>query len=832
MDFNDPSLTDEATVRQFIQIISNHATSVINGGESTGVLQLFRINPLDEKVVVPSRFQLNDVEHMVQTALGDAAAGHNVYMEARTVRADLPCRKRGGIEDTAWVLGLVVDSDADKDRAGNVTAKPSLAVETSRGNYHLWYLFGHAILAAQARTIGEAIRKNTGADQDTGVITQCYRVAGTPNFPSASKRKRGRTSVEPTRIVEHTGRLWDPEELLAAFPPLSGKSRTKASQAAHSSIDDETTLPDELRELIRHGAGADDRSAVFHSVIAQLKKRRWSVDAITALLEKYPDGIAQKYATRMRGEVQRSYDKFDDDDVTTDSGNPATGALRVLRTIHIIAGQLPRLLTETEEALLATGMPVFSRAGTLVHPVVETIPAADNFRTTIARLRPFCADSLIDWIADTALFRRFDPKRNRWIDVDPPRQVVTSLLAREGRWAIPRVSGIITTPTLRADGSLLANAGYDVRSELYLLPGLELRAISEHPTRDQATAALNLLTDLLAEFSFTGPIDGAVALSGLLTALVRGSLATAPMYVIRAHTPGTGKSYLVDVIAIIATGRLCPVITAGKTEEETEKRLGSVLLSGAPIVSLDNCTHDLDGQLLCQLTERPLVKIRILGRSEMPECECHTTLFATGNNISLKGDMVRRGLTCNLDTLIERPELRAFKHDPLRQVTGDRENYVAAALTIIRAYLAAGSPAVCDSIGSYAGWSAMVRSPLIWLGQHDPVASMESSREDDPELADIRELFVLWIGHFDLNQRCTTSHIIEVACQLLPAGDFNRQPFKELLLRIAGDAKGTAVLPKRLGWWLRKISGRVVDGHRLSIGRVNKALACYWLSKV
>ena len=347
------------------------------------------------------------------------------------------------------------------------------------------------------------------------------------------------------------------------------------------------------------------------------------------------------------------------------------------------------MLTETEEALLATDMPIFSRAGTLVHPVVETIPAADGCKTAVARLRPFCADSLIDWIADVALFRRFDARRNRWIDADPPRQVVSSLLAREGRWTIPRVSGIITTPTLRADGSLLANPGYDARSELYLLPGLEPLTMPEHPTREQAVAALTKLTDLLAEFPFIGPVDRAVALSGLLTALVRGSLVTAPMFIIRAHTPGTGKSYLVDVIAVIATGRLCPVITAGKSEEETEKRLGSVLLSGSPIVSLDNCAHDLDGQLLCQLTERPLVKIRILGRSEMPECECHTTVFATGNNISLKGDMVRRGLTCNLDTLSERPELRSFERDPLRQVMGDRKSYVAAALTIIRAYLVA-----------------------------------------------------------------------------------------------------------------------------------------------
>ena len=128
-----------------------------------------------------------------------------------------------------------------------------------------------------------------------------------------------------------------------------------------------------------------------------------------------------------------------------------------------------------------------------------------------------------------------------------------------------------------------------------------------------------------------------------------------------ADTPGTGKSYLVDLIAMIATGRLCPVITASKSAEETEKRIGSVLLSGTPIVSLDNCTHDLGGELLCQLTERPVVKIRILGRSEMPDCECRTAVFATGNNITFKGDMVRRGLVCNLEALTERPELREFQ---------------------------------------------------------------------------------------------------------------------------------------------------------------------------
>ena len=99
-------------------------------------------------------------------------------------------------------------------------------------------------------------------------------------------------------------------------------------------------------------------------------------------------------------------------------------------------------------------------------------------------------------------------------------------------------------------------------------------------------------------------------------------------------------------------------------------------------------------------------------------------------------------------------------------------------------------------------------------------------------MADIRELFALWIDYLDLDQRYTTSHIIEIACQPLSPNDFNRQPFKELLFRVAGDRQGAVVSPKRLGWWLRKISGRVVEGYRLGTGRINKALACYWLSKV
>jgi hypothetical protein len=842
---------DEATVRQFIEIISAHARQVINGAGPKGILQLCRINPIDESIV-PQRFELDDVENMVRTAVGDALAGHNAYIEARTVRNDLRGNKRGGLEDTAWVFGLVADCDADKNKAGNITVRPSLVIETSPGNFHFWYLLTRAIPAAQAKLIGDAIRANSGTDQDTGVITQCYRVAGTPNFPSAAKRARGRTAIEATRIAEQTGRLWDPDELLQAFsatPSASAAAGTASAPAAGMPIEDEATLPEELLKDIREGGigktNDKSRSALFQSVVDQLKRRHWSVESIVALFEKYPNGVGAKYAKRkrLRKEVQRSYSKAVGGTLAGPSTPSSTGpsspgaasasaapqataapaaarAPHVLPTIRLVDGQLPRTVAATEHAMVSASMEIFARAGALVYPATETRPAANGRKTITARLSAFSADSFIEPVAEAAIYQRWSVRRNAWVDIDPPLQLVRMVLSRDRRWAFPHVSGIITTPTLRPDGSLLAASGYDPRSELYLLPNLQMPPIAEHPTQQDARVALDKLKHLFREFSFQDKqgngldkrLNCSVAISALLTAQLRGSLPTAPVYLVRASAPGTGKSYLVDVISVVSTGQFCPVITTSKNAEETEKRIGSILLSGIPIVSLDNCVHDLGGELLCQLTERPVIRIRILGRSEMPPCECHTAVFATGNNITFKGDMVRRGLVCNLEALDERPELREFEADALDIAAANRGTYVAAALTIVRAYLTAGAPKVCKPLGSYAAWSTMVRSPLIWLGEPDPAISMEGIRDEDVELSNIREFFGLWLEYgLGLDTPYLTATIIEEACAAPPANYWGPREFKPFLLRVAA-ARGDAgkISTERLGHWLRRISGRIV----------------------
>jgi bifunctional DNA primase/polymerase-like protein len=501
-----------------------------------------------------------------------------------------------------------------------------------------------------------------------------------------------------------------------------------------------------------------------------------------------------------------------------------------LPIIELKDGEMLRILDEIEDALLVSGVPIFSRAGRLVEPVIESMAASGGRKTAVACLRELSPESFLGLAATSATFQKH--KRKNLVDTDPPMLHLRVILASERRWRFPHVTGVITTPTLRPDGSLLIEPGYDPETELCLVevPGFRLPPIPEHPTKDQANASLKLLVDLLSEFSFKRSggehemrLNRSVALSALLTPLVRGSLSTAPLHLIRAHMAGTGKSYLVDTAAAIATGRHCPAMTAPRSGEEAEKRLHAVVLGGMLMFSLDNCARDLEGEFLCQMAERPIVKIRPLGRSETSDCDVHTAVYATGNSIGLKGDMVRRGLVCNLESLDERPELRRFARNALKTAQANRANYVAAGLTIMRSYLAAGAPEVCGPFGSYEEWSRMVRSPLIWLGEPDPVASVDTTQADDPELAELREWFILWLAEFKLDEPYTSATFVEAA-RAAPVG-FNPNLFKEFLLRVAADKNGD-ISTKRLGEWLHRNCGRVVRVVE-SNGSVNR----YWMIK-
>jgi len=462
-------------------------------------------------------------------------------------------------------------------------------------------------------------------------------------------------------------------------------------------------------------------------------------------------------------------------------------------------------------ALIATRLPIFLRGGALVRPAREVVDAADETKTITAKLRDVTLPGLIYVLAPAATFQQFDGRKDDFKRVDPPEKIAKIILDGVGNWKIPTVAGIITIPTLRIDGTLLSEPGYDRQSRLYLVqdPDLVLPAIPEAPTREQALEALAMFNELLREFPFVSSVDRSVALSGLLTTVARPALATAPAIGISAHTPGTGKSYLVDIAAALSIGRRCPVIAPGKNEEELEKRLGPLILNSVPIISIDNVEGEIGGIFLCQATERPIVGLRPLGKSEIRDAECRSMVYITGNNLTLLEDMTRRALLANLDARVERPELREFNCKPFDRVLANRGAYIAAVLTILRAYRVAGMPCKLPRLASYEQWSDTVRSALVWLGEEDPVLSMEKTRKADPVAQAIRQLYAQWKKAIGLHERRTSAAVIAAAAT---AED---EEFADLLMRQVGEGKG--VSPKRLGKWLSKISGRIFDELQLQV---------------
>jgi putative DNA primase/helicase len=495
-----------------------------------------------------------------------------------------------------------------------------------------------------------------------------------------------------------------------------------------------------------------------------------------------------------------------------------------MTTIHIVKGEIARMVDEAETALIAVDFaaPIMVRAGMLVQPVIDRLPASHGRMTEVVLLRPLTTANIIYLLnKHAASFEQYDKRSGKWIIVDPPPVIATQLLEK-GRWQFPKVAGVITAPTLRPDGTVFNEIGYDLATQLWYKPDSQLvmPEIIQKPTRGQAEQALKLLDDLLVNFPFETDVDHSVALAAILTTVLRGAFDVAPMILFRAPDVGSGKSFLADLISIIARGQVCPVITNAKTVEEAEKRLGALVLEGVPMISLDNCSSDLGGDLLCQITERRLIRIRILGKSQAPECEWRGVLFATGNNITYLGDMSRRGLIAKLNPRLERPELREFDFNPIERVFADRGAYIAAAITIARAYIAAGSPKVCGALGSYNDWARIVRSPLVWLGQEDPVKSMDEAREEDPARRAVNTLITFWKTHLPPNVAYTAAELIDKAnkqrgvetADHVYEHDWAYPQLRELFLQQGGTPRGD-IDTRRIGNWLMSIRGRIHDGH-------------------
>jgi putative DNA primase/helicase len=201
----------------------------------------------------------------------------------------------------------------------------------------------------------------------------------------------------------------------------------------------------------------------------------------------------------------------------------------------------------------------------------------------------------------------------------------------------------------------------------------------------------------------------------------------------------------------------------------------------------------------------------------------------------------------NLDPQMERPELRQFDFDPIERVFADRGKYIAAALTIGRAYVVAGRPDKAPRLASFEGWSDTVRSALIWLGKADVVKSMENARAEDPERGELSDLLEAWatVMGREYSNRAKLSDVIIRGTAVVkngPTYDGQPAPFEptypelytalEALAYRSTGKRGQKPDARLLGNYLRKFKGKIVDGKRFAMEPDPKRGAVWWVEEI
>jgi len=478
-------------------------------------------------------------------------------------------------------------------------------------------------------------------------------------------------------------------------------------------------------------------------------------------------------------------------------------AARMKPTIRIVAGEIHRVVDAAEREL-AQSRRHYQRGGLIV--TVVTDPG-----TRETRIQDITQPALVRSLAGTALWERYDARAQDWVRTDPPARHAGVLFDATSYQHLPYLSGLTRQPYLRPDGSLMAAAGYDTATGMFGVFNGRDFAIPDRPSRADAEVAFALLGDLLREFSFAAEVDRAAALTAMLTATVRPSLRVAPMFHVRAHMVGSGKSYLCELITAFATPQRGTPTTFPADDEECRKLLLAELLRSPAVVEFDNLTGDLVAhKSLCTALTSEFMSGRILGVSKTATVGTRALFLSSGNNVGPVQDMTRRCLTIRLSPQCEVPAARTFtRPDLVRDVLRERGRYVSAALTIIRAWIIAGRPKTeCKSLASYGDWSDLCRQPLLWLGCPDPTASVFEAMAEDPDRETLSRLLHAWHATFGKAPAMVRDAVNRTVGMYDQASEL-----REVLHDIA--AERGEINRRRLGWWIKRHAGRIVDGLRI-----------------
>lgn len=485
--------------------------------------------------------------------------------------------------------------------------------------------------------------------------------------------------------------------------------------------------------------------------------------------------------------------------------------------IHIEVTPDEHIVIEKAVAALANDKQLYVRGGVLVK-VVDQIGIEAGIRRSqhTPHLRAMDTPNVREALSRQVYFYTAHSSGDevQISQAHPPSWCCNAIVSR-GKWpGVPAISGITSVPVLRSDGTVLDVPGFDASSGLLYVPFGEFPQVPESPSVEDGKNAAHRLLELVSDFPFASEEHRSAWLAALLTPLARHAFeGPAPMFLFDANTRGSGKTLLSDINGEIAMGRSLPRMTCPRDDEESRKRITALAIAGDPMILLDNIAGSLGSASLDAALTGTTWEDRLLGKSQIVRMPLTAVWYATGNNVAIRADTSRRIVFVRLESPEEYPEERTgFRFpDLLSHVREHRAEYLADALTCLRAFIVAGKPASSTTpFGSFEGWSRIVRECICWLGLPDPLATRKELTTRNDRSADQLAGLIAGLEQADPNRNGLTSADI---IMLVEGGTKDHEVLRAAVLDACDS--GRKVSARQLGNLLGKIRGRVCAGRAI-----------------
>jgi Virulence-associated protein E len=228
-------------------------------------------------------------------------------------------RANGGVDGIGIMLRgtdlATVDLDHCLDREGNPDAWAAAWLEMANGAYVERTPSGEGLRIIGIGEGERLQRRWTIDDAREGAAIEIYR--NCERYVTVTGAQIGDcTELQPidiSKIVAHYDAV--AKDTAKNAPKGAAKNRSRPRNGT-ATFDFNAAGPQhsiDYDQVIRNGAPNGQRSELFQACVWHLAAKGMSVEEIVVELSQHPRGIGEKYAGRLREEVERSYEKWQAD---------------------------------------------------------------------------------------------------------------------------------------------------------------------------------------------------------------------------------------------------------------------------------------------------------------------------------------------------------------------------------------------------------------------------------------------------------------------------------------------------------------------------------------